>query len=567
MLSDIIAPGKLRAGDPQALAVLVAIGGWAVVQYCEQAGVGDEVATTVALTFVEFRRRAIRGGDGPPPDLDRILLDSVRDAVDEVRGGPPPPEQSRAAEEAFARANAKPLSPRLATQVLHALVGAAPVEGDPMAVRTASERAYAEAYAAAAAAPPVAGEGRLAPASPLLQGAAAESAAPPTPPPAQQPPPPHQPVQPPYHEPVQPPLPDPLAEQAQPPAAAAPPPPDPRAAQPPPPDWPSAAQAPPPTQAHEPVAPPPHEYPPQAAPPPPHEYPPQAAPPPPHEYPPQAAPPPPHEYPPQAAPEGTYDPGARRGVGQQPLSGRPRARPEPPEPPARRAGRRGKGARRKRAPGKAASRKGMLQRSPKGDARPAAGRVPPLLARWQALSPTWRAAAGAAVLIVFVLALLSSRGDDRAALAPEPTAPRATTEAGQVVRGAPRAAIAASGTTVEVVAIRNASWAKEIRATKPSDGTRWVTVSVRVKNLTRRELVLRGLAYRILTRRSLVVGPTVADVADPDKKLRDGRVPVGARASMHLGFEVPQDAKDLMFALEPGGLQEPTVLVALGNDA
>jgi len=177
VLSDLIAPGRLRDGDPRALAALVAVGGWSVVSYCERAGAGEDVASAVVLAFVTFRRRAIQAGDDAAADLERILLESSRDAVDERSGEAPAAQDARAAEEAFARSSPRPLSPRLATGVLRALVDAAPVGGEPFEVRAAAERGYAEAYAAAHAAPAVTGEERLAPASPLLLRAAQDGGA------------------------------------------------------------------------------------------------------------------------------------------------------------------------------------------------------------------------------------------------------------------------------------------------------------------------------------------------------------------------------------------------------
>jgi len=196
VLSDFIATGRLRDGEPQTLAALVAVGGWSVVSYCERAGAGEDAAHAVLLAFVRFRRRAIEAGDEAAANLERILLESARDAVDELRGDAPAPEQSRAAEDAFAHVSPRPLSARLATQVLRALVDAAPVDGEPSAVRAAAERIYAEAYDAAEPAAAVAGEDELDPASPLLVRAMQEGAAAAPPPAAQAQAPPGPPVRP-----------------------------------------------------------------------------------------------------------------------------------------------------------------------------------------------------------------------------------------------------------------------------------------------------------------------------------------------------------------------------------
>lgn len=412
MLSDIIAPGRLRAGDPQALAALVAVGGWPVVAYCERADAGDEAARAVVLAFVTFRRRAIQAGDEASAELERMLLDSARDAVDEVRGEEPAGDAARDGEEAFARASPRPLSPRLATATLHALVEAAPVDGDPAQVRAAAERGYAAAYEAAAPAPAIAGEQALGPASTLLLRAA------------------------------------------------------------------------------------------------------------------QASPPEPEPKPPSEA--------------------------EPPPPPPQPS------ARARRTPA-----------------------VPPLAARLRALAPAQRAAvfAGALVVLVLPIALLGGGGDEPGATATTVTAPprtvtvtQTTTTPGaasstrsQVVRSMPRAPLSAGGARFEVVPTANASWAQEVRDEEPRRGTRWVTVAVRTRNVSRRDLILRTLGYRLRTEGGVVLGPRALEVAEGPPPAREGRLPIGARASVHLGFEVPFEAGRLSIAFEPGGLDEPTVLVPIGS--
>jgi hypothetical protein len=405
VLSDFIAPGRLRDGEPQALAALVAVGGWSVVSYCERAGAGEEVARAVVLAFVRFRRRAIEAADEAAADLERILLESARDSVDELRGEAPAAEQSRAAEDAFARTSPRPLSPRLATQVLRALVEAAPVDGEPAAVRAVAERSYAEAYEAGEPAAAVAGEAGLAPASPLLVRAAQGGA-----------------------------------------AAAAPP----RA--------------------------------------------------------PQAAPP------------------------------------------------SGDSA---RAPAQA----------------PAGGAAVPPLRQRMSVPPVWRAVGGAALLIALIV--LITGGDD----APPTTAPAARTvtvtatggagtSGPPVARGLPREPVTASGARFEVAPIRKAIWARQIRKGQTRRGYRWVTISVRARNLTRHSLTVSGLGYRLLTRPGVIVGPAVVDLAAATAGVHRGRLAVDAQASVHLGFEVPADARrGLTFAFEPGGLDEPTVVVPLPDQS
>jgi hypothetical protein len=384
VLSDIIAPGRLRDGDPQALAALLAVGGWAVVSYCERASAGDDVAGAVLLTFVTFRRRAIEAGDEAAAEFERILLQSARDAVDEVRGDAPAPDESRAAQDAFVRASPRPLSARLATEALRALVDAAPVSGEPTAVYEAAERSYAEAYEAAEAAPMVTGEERLWPASPLLAQAANG------------------------HE---------------------------------------TAEAPPP------VAPAPR----------------------------------------QSAPD-----------------------------------------------------------------------------RLRRVSLVSIAAGSAALLFLLVVLVVLLTGKDEA---PRGTAaaPGVATvvvppaSARQVVRGTPRQPMTATGVRFAIAPIKHASWARQIRARPPRFRHHWVTIAVRVRNLSRPYLVLGGLGYRLQTQAGLVVGPRVVDLTATSQRPRTGRLAMGARRSVHLGFEVPAGSGKLTFTFDPGGLNEPKVLVPLGS--
>lgn len=55
------------------------------------------------------------------------------------------------------------------------------------------------------------------------------------------------------------------------------------------------------------------------------------------------------------------------------------------------------------------------------------------------------------------------------------------------------------------------------------------------------------------------------EVAERSAQAREARPPVGSRASVQLGFEVPFEAGSLSIAFEPGGLGEPTVLVPVGS--
>jgi hypothetical protein len=518
MLSDIIAPGRLRAGDPEALAALVAVGGWPVVAYCERAGAGDEAANAVVLAFVTFRRRTIQAGDKAAAGLERILLESARDAVDQLRGDAPAADAAHAAGELFARASPRPLSPRLATEILRALVDAAPVDGTRAEVRVAAERSYADAYAAAEAAPAVSGEDGLAPASPLLLRAADSATASP--------------------------------EAAGPAAAAG----SRRAAAPP--VAPAAGSRPPaaPEQAAgprgvtAPGAPDPGSAPRGAAAP---------------------GAPEPAAGPRRAAP-GAPEPG--------PVTGSRRAAaPGAPEPGPMAGPRRPRGRARARAAGTEPAQPLASERAPTLAPRPAAPRsaAGPLLDRLRALPPAGRAVGLAGTLVLALLLVAQLSGDDEPASQGATTPPRdgaiapATAAVGpaaqgDVVRGALRKPLTVRGTRFEVARITDAAWARGVRRDRPRGGARWVTMAVRVRNISRRDLVLRALGYRLLTRGGVIVGPRLIDVAEGPRRAREGRLPVGSRASVHLGFEAPRKAAVLSLALEPGGLGGPTVLIPIG---
>jgi len=178
------------------------------------------------------------------------------------------------------------------------------------------------------------------------------------------------------------------------------------------------------------------------------------------------------------------------------------------------------------------------------------------------------------VLVVLMVALLS--GDDKlvpeteTATAPPQTAAGTGTAVAnpaqrQVLPGALRKPLTASGMRFEVARIANASWARKIRADDPRRGSRWVTIAVRSRNLSRRSLLLRTLGYRLRTGGGVIVGPRRLDVADGPSQGQEGRLLIGSRASVRLGFEVPVKVRTLTFAFEPGGLEGPTVLVPFGD--
>jgi len=122
-----------------------------------------------------------------------------------------------------------------------------------------------------------------------------------------------------------------------------------------------------------------------------------------------------------------------------------------------------------------------------------------------------------------------------------------------------------NGARYEVQPANDASWAAEMREQEPREGRRWVAVGVPVRNVSRADLRPRGLGYRIITPAGLVVGPEMIGGRQGtlDEK---GRLAKGELTSVHLGFQVPEQARKLTFALDAGGIRQPSARVLLGPE-
>ena len=174
MLSDIIAPGRLRDGDPQALAALVAVGGWAVVVLLRARGRGRRRSRAPSSSPSSRSGGArSRPATSAAADLERILLESARDAVDEVRG-----ERARRRRDARCGGGLRTRQPAAALAAAGD-AGAARARRRPRRsraippqVRAAAERSYAAAYERGRAGAGGRRRGGLGPASPLLLRAA-----------------------------------------------------------------------------------------------------------------------------------------------------------------------------------------------------------------------------------------------------------------------------------------------------------------------------------------------------------------------------------------------------------
>jgi len=149
MLADLLAPSGIRDGDPQSLAVLCALGGAAVVAYCEAADTSVRVADAAVWALAAFRHRVADSGEQDASELERLLLSATRHAVVQLSGAQLSPDRLRDANAAFQSAVGAPLPAGLARDIIRALVDAAPVavlNGNGKAVRQATEQRYARVY-------------------------------------------------------------------------------------------------------------------------------------------------------------------------------------------------------------------------------------------------------------------------------------------------------------------------------------------------------------------------------------------------------------------------------------
>ncbi len=109
----------------------------------------------------------------------------------------------------------------------------------------------------------------------------------------------------------------------------------------------------------------------------------------------------------------------------------------------------------------------------------------------------------------------------------------------------------AAGAVFEAARTRTAQWAITLRQREPREGRKWITLAVHTRNAARANFHPRALGYRLRLSSGLVVGPDTATVPDA---LFDagGRLLKGRRASVHLGFQVPQPKTEFSLEFDPG---------------
>ncbi len=106
------------------------------------------------------------------------------------------------------------------------------------------------------------------------------------------------------------------------------------------------------------------------------------------------------------------------------------------------------------------------------------------------------------------------------------------------------------GARFNVARTRDAAWAVEIRRRPLRPGRTWLTLAAQTRNVSRASFHPRALGFRLRTAAGIAIGPDTATVP-PDVSAAQGRLPIGKRSSVHLGFQIPREALDLTLEFDP----------------
>jgi hypothetical protein len=106
------------------------------------------------------------------------------------------------------------------------------------------------------------------------------------------------------------------------------------------------------------------------------------------------------------------------------------------------------------------------------------------------------------------------------------------------------------GAVFNVARTSQAIWARAIRRRALRPGRTWLTLAAQTRNVRRANFHPRGLGYRLRTPAGIVIGPDTALVAGEIPAV-GGRLPIGKRTSVHLGFQVPSGQRDLTLEFDP----------------
>jgi hypothetical protein len=106
------------------------------------------------------------------------------------------------------------------------------------------------------------------------------------------------------------------------------------------------------------------------------------------------------------------------------------------------------------------------------------------------------------------------------------------------------------GAVFNVARTNQARWALEIRRRPLREGRTWLTLAAQTRNVDRPDFLPRSLGFRLRTPSGNVIGPDTAQVPSNITAAR-GRLPVGRRSSVHLGFQVPRAQRGLTLEFDP----------------
>jgi hypothetical protein len=120
------------------------------------------------------------------------------------------------------------------------------------------------------------------------------------------------------------------------------------------------------------------------------------------------------------------------------------------------------------------------------------------------------------------------------------------------------------GVRFAVFADPNQAWTTFVRRVPPAQGSRWVLVTLVVRNLSRVGFDPRVLHYRLIAAGGPAYFPDLGRGTGPDVRRAPHPLAVGALTQAQLAFQVPNAAAGLQLAFDPTGRHE-RVVVALGQ--
>ncbi len=109
----------------------------------------------------------------------------------------------------------------------------------------------------------------------------------------------------------------------------------------------------------------------------------------------------------------------------------------------------------------------------------------------------------------------------------------------------------AAGAVFNIARTRTSPWAVAVRRRELPRGHKWITLAAQSRNVGRANFHPRARGYRLRTSSGIVIGPATAMIP-PELLGAGGRLPVGQRTSVHLGFQVPNAKTDLSLEFDPG---------------